>query len=189
MVRGNHENCSRAADGWFRLFDRAAVDASSSEMSPPYVVDLGNLGFVVMDSAAVAGSDDASALDDDDDDDDDEAGSGPADDLIDEIRRQYQTIAASIPTQAWLLTHSPFNAVRRDKTTGKSKLDNTVQQQALGDFLSPNIAMVVSGHIHIFEALTFDDTDPKRPSQLVVGTGGDKLARSRMILAMLMASR
>jgi Calcineurin-like phosphoesterase len=25
MVRGNHENCSRAAEGWFRFLDRAAV--------------------------------------------------------------------------------------------------------------------------------------------------------------------
>jgi hypothetical protein len=177
MVRGNHENCSRAGDGWFRFLDRAAVDASCSEMSPPYVIDLGSLSFVVMDSAAVAGSDDASAMDDDDDDDDDEAGSGPTRDLIDEIRRQYQTIAASIPTRAWLLTHSPFDAVRRDKMTGENKVDNTVQQQALGDLLSPNIAMIVSGHIHLFEALTFDGTDPKRPPQLVVGTGGDKLAK------------
>ena len=37
--------------------------------------------------------------------------------------------------------------------------------------------MIVSGHIHIFEASTFGDKDPKRPTQVVVGTGGDKLAK------------
>jgi len=85
-----------------------------------------------MDSAAVAGSDDTLAMDDDDD----EAGSGPANHLSDEIRPKYQTIAASIPTSAWLLTHSPFNAVRREKATEENKVDNTVQQQALGSVIS-----------------------------------------------------
>jgi len=41
MVRGNHKNCSRAAEGWFRFLDRATEDPSCSEMGPPYVVDLG----------------------------------------------------------------------------------------------------------------------------------------------------
>ena len=86
-------------------------------------------------------------------------------------------IAQSIPAPAWLLTHSPFNAVRRDKTTGENKVDNTIQQEAVGDILSPGIAMVISGHIHIFEALTFGQTNPERRPQLVVGTGGDKLAK------------
>ena len=43
--------------------------------------------------------------------------------------------------------------------------------------LSPNIEMITSGHIHIFEALTFGRTNPQWPPQLVVGTGGDKLAK------------
>jgi len=37
--------------------------------------------------------------------------------------------------------------------------------------------MITSGHIHIFEALTFGRTNPQWPPQLVVGTGGDKLAK------------
>lgn len=177
MVRGNHESCSRAADGWFRFLDHARPDNKCPEMSQFFVADLGNLGFVVMDSAAVAGVDDTSVIDDDDDDDDDEAGSRPADGLIEKIRREYLAIGQSVPAPAWLLTHSPFNAIRRDKTTGENKVDNTVQQEAVGDILSPDIAMVVSGHIHIFEALTFGQSNPQRRPQLVVGTGGDKLAK------------
>ena len=37
--------------------------------------------------------------------------------------------------------------------------------------------MIVSGHIHIFEALSFGQTNLQRRPQLVVGTGGDKLAK------------
>jgi predicted phosphodiesterase len=181
MVRGNHESCKRAAEGWFRFLYHVRPGGECPEMSPFFIADLGGLGFVVMDSAAVAG-DDASSVqddadDDDNDDDDDETGSNPAADLIEKIRREYLAIDRSVPAPAWLLTHSPFNAVRHDKITGKDKVDNTVQQQAVGDVLSPDIAMVVSGHIHIFEALSFGRTDPQRRPQLVVGTGGDKLAK------------
>ena len=175
MIRGNDENCSRAADGWFRFLDHAPPDRACPEVSPSFVVDLGSLGFVVMDSAAVSGSDNADSADDDDDDD--EAGSGQSDNLIEKIRREYAAIAQSIPAPAWLLTHSPFNAIRRDKTTGENKVDNTILQEAVGEVLSPDIAMIVSGHIHIFEALTFGQTNPQRRPQLVVGTGGDKLAK------------
>jgi len=175
MIRGNHENCSRAADGWFRFLDHVPPDRACPEVSPFFVVDLGSLGFVVMDSAAVSGSDNADSADDDDDDD--EAGSGQSDNLIEKIRREYAAIAQAIPAPAWLLTHSPFNAIRRDKTTGENKVDNTILQEAVGDILSSDIAMIVSGHIHIFEALTFGQTDPQRRPQLVVGTGGDKLAK------------
>jgi predicted phosphodiesterase len=183
MVRGNHENCKRAADGWFRLLYHADPPRECPDVSPFFVADLDGLGFVVMDSAAVAGEDDPSSADDDndddddDDDDDDEAGSGQADDLIDKIRREYLAIAESVPAPAWLLTHSPFNAVRVDKATGENKADNTIEQQAVGDILSPDIAMIVSGHIHLFEALNFGGSDPPRRPQLVVGTGGDKRAK------------
>jgi hypothetical protein len=73
------------------------------------------------------------------------------------------------------LTHAPFNAVRRNKTTRKNQVANTLQQQALGDLLRPAIKMIVSGHIHMFEALSFGDAKPPRAPQLVVGTGGNQI--------------
>jgi hypothetical protein len=52
--------------------------------------------------------------------------------------------------------------------------DNTVQQATLGPLLSSDVRMVVSGHIHMFEAISFADD---KPPQLVVGNGGIKLAK------------
>ena len=43
--------------------------------------------------------------------------------------------------------------------------------------LPRDIQMIVSGHVHTFEALSFRDINPPRPPQLVVGTGGVKLAK------------
>src|SRR5262249_47721531 len=67
------------------------------------------------------------------------------------------------------VSHAPFNAVRRNKTAGKNQVANTLQQQALGDLLPPAIKMIVSGHIHMFEALSFGDAKPPR--------AGTKLAK------------
>jgi hypothetical protein len=124
-------------------------------MSPFFVADLGGQSFVVMDSSAVAGVEGTDESANENDDDDDEAGPAPANDLIEKIRSRYQSIAQSIPAHAWLLTHSPFYGVRRDKTTGEDKIDNAIEAEAVGQALSPNIEMITSGHIHMFEALTF----------------------------------
>jgi predicted phosphodiesterase len=181
MVRGNHENCSRAADGWFRFLANTWPQPACADVSPPFVVDLGGQGFVVMDGSAVASDELSPSLASADDDDDDEAGAASADGLVEKIRTAYGAIAPSIPPHAWLLTHSPFYGVRLDKKTQQNKIDNTIEMDAIGRALSPNIAMIVSGHIHIFEALSFARTDtqsgPQWPPQLVVGTGGDKLTK------------
>jgi hypothetical protein len=133
MVRGNHESCSRAAEGWFRFLDHAPPESSCAAMSPFFVADLGGQSFVVMDSSAVAGGDGAEgSAGDNDDDDDDDAGTARAADLIEKIRSRYQSIAQSIPAHAWLLTHAPFYGIRRDKTTEEDKIDNTIEVEAIG---------------------------------------------------------
>jgi hypothetical protein len=49
--------------------------------------------------------------------------------------------------------------------------------RALGDQLPKDIEMIVSGHIHKFQARSFADAKPPQPPQLVVGTGGVRLAK------------
>src|SRR5262249_10954973 len=180
MVRGNHESCSRAGEGWFRFlegqqFSRAPGGATEAaplsqclETSSSFVVTLRDLGFVVMDSAAVADATDA-------EEDDVEANDAHAG-LINTLSEKYDEIASAIPPNSWLLTHAPFNAVRVDKRTKENVADNTLQQNAIGHMLSPSIKMIVSGHIHLFEAISFANGPP---AQLVVGTGGDRLAKKK----------
>jgi hypothetical protein len=48
---------------------------------------------------------------------------------------------------------------------------------ALGDRLSEAITMIVSGHVHLFEVLSFGGNTAHAPAQLVVGNGGVKLAK------------
>jgi predicted phosphodiesterase len=179
VVRGNHEVCARAGEGWFRFLDHARPTDECTLMNGFFVVALGDLGFVVMDSGQIAkeNSGDNADEDEDEDDDDDVADAGNAHDTIAKLRRDYAEISDRVPSPAWLLTHAPFNAVKLDKATGDDQTVNTIQQEAIGDLLSKDIEMIVSGHVHMFEALSFADGNPRRPPQLVVGTGGVKLAK------------
>src|SRR5262249_14105024 len=45
MVRGNHETCGRAGEGWYRFLDAAQPGGKCPEMSDFYVVSYGNMGF------------------------------------------------------------------------------------------------------------------------------------------------
>jgi hypothetical protein len=59
-----------------------------------------------------------------------------------------------------------------------NEVDNKVQELAFGSIMPPGVRMTVSGHIHFFQALDFGGS---RPSQLVVGTGGDNLAMAPLL--------
>ena len=65
-------------------------------------------------------------------DDADDAASESVDELMAKIRTGYEAIARSIPSHAWLLTHSPFYGVRLDRQTEQNRIDNTIEVDALG---------------------------------------------------------
>jgi predicted phosphodiesterase len=150
MVRGNHEDCDRAGEGWFRFLDRAPVPKACIDLTGFYVVKLPDLGFVVMDNAKAPKE------------------KGVA---VSRLHQQFHDIVSDIPQPAWLLTHRPLNALHFDSKEGYAT-DNDIGQSAIGEDLPDSVKMIVSGHVHIFEALDFAGA---RAPQLVVGTGGDNL--------------
>ena len=165
MVRGNHENCARAGDGWFRYFHHDKPPAACDPFTAAFNARLGAANFLVLDSADAEGPNDS--------EDDEEAGGSPIQpDKIAFLKQSFTAAAAGAAPDTWLLSHRPFNAVRFKNT---DKVDNTLLQQELGPAIPSGVQMIVSGHIHIFEALSFNDGPRHRPPQLVVGTGGDEL--------------
>ena len=54
MVRGNREICSRAGEGWFRFLDHARPADECTLMNGSFVVALGDLGLVVINSGQIA---------------------------------------------------------------------------------------------------------------------------------------
>ncbi len=155
MVRGNHEDCARAGEGWIRFLDWLPASTICRDLTGIFVARLGDFGIVVVDGArAEDPKDDIGAL----------AGI---------LRRQLADVAANVPAEAWFVTHRPLNSMRSAPGRPANEVDNRVQELAFGGIMPPGVRMTVAGHIHFFQAVDFGGS---RPPQLVVGTGGDNLA-------------
>jgi hypothetical protein len=159
MVRGNHEDCmQRAGEGWFRFLDHAPLPQECSDLTGFFVVEYPDLNFLVMDNArAEAPKSDA----------------GKRTQVINQLSEQFSKFRDSplLQRDTWLLSHRPFNGLRFGNDAGY-RSDNDIQQEAVKVDDREKVRMIVSGHIHIFEALSFGNSGPP---QLVVGTAGDNL--------------
>lgn len=155
MARGNHEDCSRAGEGWFRFLDPSPMQPTCRDLTGDYVVPLGDFAVVVVDSAKVKDS------------------AGEDSDQVPVLRRQFVDVLAKIPAYAWLVTHKPVNGMLAKPSDPQVNIvSNKVLQAALGADMSASVRMEVAGHVHFFQAVDFGGA---RPPQLVVGTGGDNL--------------
>jgi len=147
FIRGNHETCDRAGDGWFRYLDPRPFSGACQAYTDPFAAMAGSLQLIHVDSAV---ADD----------------NNPIADQIATYRPQFDKVRQMATTNAWLLTHRPLWTIRSGSAT------NVVMQAASNNSLPDGIRMVLSGHTHIFQTYTFD---PKHAPQIVIGNGGDVL--------------
>ncbi len=154
MVRGNHEDCDRAGEGWLRFLDRLPPGPACRDLTGVFVARLGDFGVVVVDGARAADP------------------PGDMGDMAGLLRAQFKEVLSKVPPQAWIVTHRPLNAMRAATDRRTDEVENHVQELAIGDIMPAAIRMAVAGHIHFFQAVDFGGG---RPPQLVVGTGGDVL--------------
>lgn len=199
FTRGNHELCSRAGPGWFYLLDpssnlapgggaqercpevRPAADpVDQVVLSEPYAVDLGSLTLVVLDSANACDSFTQATF-------------------TGRYEEQLKSIARLVAEKetAWLLSHRPLWGVtgfEADKSTGCSDenrygcINQTLQKaldEALAGALPENVRLLLAGHMHRFQSLSFPDAS--RPPVVVVGTGGVALDPSPPVGALSVA--
>jgi calcineurin-like phosphoesterase family protein len=155
MVRGNHEDCARAGEGWMRFLDRLPVDTICRDLTGVFVARMGEFGIVVVDGARA----------------DDPKGDMNA--LAGLLRDQFREVVGRVPAEAWLVAHRPLNSMRSAFDRSVNEVENAVQELAFGALMPPGVRMTVAGHIHFFQAVDFGGA---RAPQLVVGTGGDNLS-------------
>ena len=150
--RGNHEDCNRSWRGWFYYLDPRPFSGVCQAFSPPYVVTLGGFELIMLDSASVS-----------------------ANRLEAQQASLYAKQLASLRVHpgAWLADHHPFWGVRTDGADGKPAPVSPTLEEAWDRAALQGVSLVVSGHVHLFELLSFDSP---RPVQLVAGDGGTKLA-------------
>jgi predicted phosphodiesterase len=154
FIRGNHELCSRAGEGWFRYLDPRVYSAVCTDRTESYRVVLGNLNMAIMDSSAA----------------DDNKAEPQA---VDYYSNQIARVEAGQKSD-WILTHRPFWGLVSYKDSVTS-VNATLQESArkMGLMVTGGpVDLVLAGHIHLYEAFTFEDAGP---SQVIVGNGGTEL--------------
>jgi hypothetical protein len=174
FLRGNHEECRRAGQGWFRFLDphpyqpgRSCDDPArdaDADHSEPYALALdATTQLIVFDSAR--------------------AGMRPltsADARFGVYRRQMQTVAALAARPGMHTTvfasHHPvlaFNPEPGDpRPTGNLAMQSVLASLHGQAYYPPGIQLALHGHAHSFQALSFASP---HPAAIVSGNGGDNV--------------
>lgn len=168
IVRGNHEECVRAGTGFLRLIGPLPVveGAPCAEHVAPYAVSLGNIDLIVTDNANAAdccrGLDKVLCY----------FSCGPSSALVDTYREDFAALPKLSSKPMWLTGHHPIWGVITSSygMVGGGNATLVDAEEAVG--LPANLDLMLSGHIHTFEAINYADG---LPPQLIVGEGGDRL--------------
>jgi Calcineurin-like phosphoesterase len=162
VTRGNHEDCDRGWLGYVLLLDPSPINGNTRpacvKVIDQYTVTAGDRAFIMLDSSDAA--DDCKKK---------------SDCKSDRYEKQFEAMKPAPGT--WLITHKPIWGFTNSK--GKLGIRNMELQAALDNKTFNNkppagIDLVLSGHIHLWEAIGFAD---KRSPQFVLGAGSTKLAK------------
>ncbi len=172
FVRGNHESCGRAGQGWWRLLDprlllagrdcNDAINDVTGDYSEPYVVPLSSdTQLIVFDSSRAR----VNAL-------------RPNDPMFVTYSAQMKEVVelAKSAQHNFFINHQPILGFATDPTRNPPGVypGNEPLQSVLrpinGDALFPSsIDALFSGHDHVFEMISFATP---QPTQFISGTGG-----------------
>jgi hypothetical protein len=158
IVRGNHEECARAGAGWLRLLGPLAYDVHTpcTDHVAPFAVPLSGLSLVVMDDAHASDTD-------------------APDDLVRMYRADFAAIAKLAQPRAWLVMHRPIWGVVQFPfgiVVGGNRTLMAAQDESP---IPANVALMLAGHIHTFEAINYEKG---LPPQIIAGEGGDLLDKA-----------
>ncbi len=176
LVRGNHEECARAGQGWFRMLDPQAFEAQRSCDSPdadaqadfsrPYAVPLDlNWQLVIFDSARASRPLDPAK---------------PEEARILERYREDLRVVAALAAPAGMhsifLSHHPVLGFSPNRS-GETNFGNPALLAAMKSvngvrYYPPGIDAALHGHVHLFQAIDFASA---HPAAIVAGHGGDNL--------------
>lgn len=154
IVRGNHEDCERAGHGWQRLLGPLSVSAETvcANHVAPYAVPLGGFSLVIMDDASAPDLySDASVV--------------PA------YSEDFASLSKLAHEPEWLVLHRPiWGAVKGPLGITMGGNRTLIAALKAPAELNP-VDLMLSGHIHAFEALNYD----QGPPQIIAGNSGDNL--------------
>lgn len=160
IVVGNHEDCARAGLGFFRLLDPRALPPACPEFTDPYAIDYMDPQLIVMDDSAVNDFE-------------------VEPDQLAVFKEQFVEVnALAEKATTWLLLHDPiyvFGHLGEKDGQEQRFIDQLTLQQASNNTFPKSVQVLMGGHIHLFQVLSFGQ---ERPPQLVVGNSGTLLDKA-----------
>lgn len=180
VSRGNHEECARGGQGWFRFLDPRPFETERScndpahdgnaDYSEPYAVPLGGDTQVIVFDSAKAGKSPLNA-----------ANAKDAEAFAN-YQAQFKTVGmlAGKPGVLSMFTnHHPILALTPKAGTsvigGNRALLSVMQAVFASAYYPPGIQVALHGHTHLFEAINFATN---HPATFLSGNGGDNLDKS-----------
>ena len=173
VVRGNHESCNRAGQGWWRFLDprpvaprqdcNLAADDDVGNYSDAYAVPIGrdaDTQFLIFDSSWVG----LTPI-------------PPTDLMYRNYRAEFeQAFALGMRTaRAWFVSHQPVLGFASNPSKpespypGNPGLQSVLQALYPDVFFPANVEAVISGHNHVLEIVNFSSP---HPPQFITGNGG-----------------
>jgi hypothetical protein len=173
MVRGNHEECARAGQGWFRFLDTQPFDAKRScddaandglgNFSDPYAVAVGADTQVIVFDSSKAGR----------------AALPISDPQFLTYQAQFQSVnrlAAKAGVNSIFTNHHPILGFAplagAAPAPGNQALQSVMQSVNPTAFYPAGVKTAIHGHVHDFQAINFSSS---HPATFVSGNGGDNL--------------
>jgi len=176
FVRGNHEVCSRAGQGWHRFIDSNLWDEKRScnnpindlhgDYSEPFAVSLGNSAQLIVFDSSKNGSKKIT----------------DKDESFSIYLNQFKTIEKLATNKKFNIfgSHHPVNIVLPSNKkggeaeyqlypTGYTNVLSSIYGQEL---FNASMNLTIHGHNHIFEAITYE---VNRPAEIVSGNSGSSL--------------
>ena len=173
FVRGNHESCARAGQGWFRFVDskpftnarscNSPAQDADADFSTPFTVPLDSSAgtqLIVFDSSK---------------------SSGKAYATTDAAYIRYATQMRQVATlteqaqHSFFLSHhplfafAPVNSVGATQPGGSRGLQSAFASVYPTRLFPDNVSVVMHGHIHLFEAMSFASD---HPASMIFGNAG-----------------
>ncbi len=176
VARGNHEECRRAGQGWFRFLDARPLEEKRScneakhdligNFTPPYSVPLsGDLQLIVFDSAVAGGA----PLD----------LAKPRDArAFAQYREQFagvDELAGKTGVSSIFINHHPILGFGADDKlgvlNGNPALLAAMKPLHPTAYYPPAVNLALHGHVHLFQAINFSSN---HPATIVSGVGGSQ---------------
>jgi hypothetical protein len=171
FVRGNHESCFRAGQGWFRFLDASPwtsarncndpANDSYGDFSEPFTASISDsTQFIVFDSSKSSGK-----------------AYSPADAAFVKYQSQMQTVdrLAKLKPESFFINHHPLLAAAPTKDPKRFKAGGSAGLQSVFETVVPErlfpvgVTVAMHGHVHLFEAMSFKSN---YPVSLVMGNSG-----------------